>query len=75
MTTWSTAQHEVVESEIAAAYHDGLVAGVALAREAFTKAIDEALAGPHGFGLERAGVSPSGVESIRRMLHGLVVTR
>lgn len=59
-------QHQLIESEIAVAYLDGLLAGVELAREWFGAHLDEALAGPNGYGLENATVEAK--DAIRRML-------
>ncbi len=67
-----TTRHRDIEAEVFAAYLDGFAAGLHEANVRMSAAMDAALGGPHGYGLERYGQSPSGRESIRRMLRGLV---
>jgi hypothetical protein len=72
---WFLARHDEIESETYAAYLDGFAAGLAEANKRFGDALDAALAGPHGYGLEAAGVAPSAAEAIRRMLRGMAGVR
>ncbi len=67
-----TTRHRDIEAEVFAAYLDGFAAGLHEANVRMSAAMDAALGGEHGYGFERYNQSPSGKESIRRMLRGLV---
>lgn len=62
--------HGAVEDEVRAAYLDGFAAGLAEANRRMTEALEEAIAGPDGYGL--TGRRETARQIVRRLagLHG-----
>lgn len=63
------ARHRDIEAEMHAAYLDGFGAGLAEANRRMTEALEEAIAGPDGYGIE-PGPSTAR-DTVRRMLTAL----
>lgn len=57
--------HEAVEAEVQAAYLDGFAAGLAEANRRMTEALEEAIAGPDGYGL--TGRQETAKQIVRRL--------